>query len=145
MPTDKIIYSTAFSGALHIFFRCEINAKTRIKQLFPRAKVIFATSTPVREHLFLGELKRFNKDVIAHNEAAKEVVAKHGFIINDLYELTKDIPESYYSDMTHLYTKEGTKLLTEKVVECIENCLDIKAKKLDYDKLFADAENIIGI
>ena len=36
---------------------------TRIKQLFPRAKVIFATSTPVREHLFLGELKRFNKDV----------------------------------------------------------------------------------
>ena len=84
--------------------------------------------------VFLGELKRFNKDVIAHNEAAKEVVAKHGFIINDLYEITKDIPESYYSDMTHLYTKEGTKLLTDKVVECIENCLDIKAKKLDYDK-----------
>ena len=47
--------------------------------------------------------------------------------------------------MTHLYTKEGTRLISDKVIGCIENALEIKADKLDYDRLFEQAENIIGL
>lgn len=80
-----------------------------------------------------------------YNAAAIEIVRKHGFDVNDLYELTKDVPIEYYSDMTHFYTKEGTRLIADKVINCIEKSLDIKAEKLDYDKLFENTENIIGL
>ena len=111
---------------------------------FPKAKFIFATSTPVQEHLF-GELKRYNKDVEEYNQVATEIVSRYGHSINDLYPLVKDMPIEYYSDLTHLYTKGGTKLLADNVIKLIEKTLDIKAKELDYDMLFADAENIVGI
>lgn len=115
-----------------------------IKSSFPKAKVIFATSTPVREELF-GVLKRYNKDIEMYNAVAVEIAQKYGFEINDLYEIVKTVPKDYYSDMTHLYTKEGTRLISDKVIGCIENALEIKADKLDYDRLFEQAENIIGM
>ena len=115
-----------------------------IKKMFPYAKVIFATSTPVQEELFWRN-KRYNKDIEAYNNAAIEIAKKHGFEINDLYALMKDAPKSYHSDVTHYYTKEGTKLITNKVVKCIENCLNIKAKELDYDKLFTKTDDVVGI
>ena len=117
----------------------------RIKYLFPNAKVIFATSTPVVEERFLGECKRYNKDIELYNEAAIEIVKAHGFTVNDLYALTKDVPLEFYSDMTHFYTKEGTELLTDKVIETIEDVLDIKAKELDYDELFSEKSEVIGM
>ena len=37
------------------------------------------------------------------------------------------------------------KIYINKVDKCIENCLNIKAKELDYDKLFAKADDVVGI
>lgn len=116
-----------------------------IKILFPKAKIIFATSTPVREELFLGPCKRYNLDVEAYNVEAVDALSNNGVIINDLYSLVKDFPEEYYSDMTHLRTKEGTKLLVEKVVNIIEDTLNIEAKKIDYGTLFIGQEKITGM
>lgn len=115
-----------------------------IKILFPKAKMIFATSTPVQEELF-GIEKRFNKDTEEYNRVAVEVVKEYGGEVNDLYSLAKAAPVDYHSDLTHYYTKEGTRLLTNQVVKCLEDALGIKAKELDYDALFADTENILGI
>jgi len=115
-----------------------------LKRLFPKAKLVFATSTPVVERLFTS-YKRKNQSVELYNEAAVEIVKKHDAEIDDLYSLIKDVPENYYSDSTHLYTKEGTKLLTEQVCRCIENVLNVKAKELDYDKLFQSQKDILGI
>ena len=42
------------------------------------------------------------------------------------------------------YTKDGTRLHTEKVVSEIENVLGIKGKALDFDLLFADQKDILG-
>ena len=117
----------------------------RIKTLFPAAKVIFATSTPVVEERFIGVCKRYNKDIELYNAAAVEIAKKHGFIVNDLYEITKDVPVEYYSDMTHLYTKDGTALLTDKVIETIEKILEIKGKELDYDEFFSEKKDVIGM
>ena len=115
-----------------------------IKLYFPKAKIIFATSTPVQEELFLT-CKRFNKDTEEYNNAAVEIVKSHGGEINDLYSLAMAAPVEYHSDLTHYYTKEGTRLLTNQVVKCLEASLGIQAKELDYDALFSDTENILGI
>lgn len=114
-----------------------------ISLLFPKAKVIFATSTRIIEERFVDN-KRYNSDTRIYNAAAVEIVKKYGAEINDLYAITENIPESYFIDMAHPYTKEGTRLLTEKVVSVIENALDIRGKALDYDILFAEQTNIIG-
>lgn len=112
-----------------------------IKKLFPNAKMMFATSVPVLEELYKGcELKRYNKDIELYNAAAIEIVTKYGAEINDLYALLKNAPVECHSDMTHYYTKEGTRLITGQVVNCIEKVLDIKGKVLDYDRVFAEKE-----
>ena len=116
-----------------------------IQILFPKAKMVFATSTPVREELFIGAQKRFNKDTERYNAAAVQIVKKHGGEINDLYAAVKNCPTHYYSDMTHLYTKEGTRLLTERVIGAIEGALGIHAKRLNYEALFATPDSITGV
>ena len=81
-----------------------------IKILFPNAKMIFATSTPVDEVLFkekfeARKIMRLNSDTEIYNQAAIEVVRKHGGEINDLYGLLKDRQSEYHSDQTHFYSK----------------------------------------
>lgn len=105
----------------------------KMKRFFPNAKIIFATSTPVLEHKFTPESYRLNKDVREFNRIAVEECLKYGCEIDDLYAITENVPESYYSDCTHLYTEEGAKLHTEAVVRCIlkvleidENCVNMK-------------------
>ena len=107
--------------------------------------MIFATSTPCIERLFTGDVKRKNSETVLYNAAACEIVKNHGGEINDLYNLLKDVPESYHSDQTHFYTKEATQLITDRVLGVIENALEIKAEKLDYDKFFTPEGKPIGI
>ena len=115
-----------------------------IKILFPRAEMIFATSTPVQENLFTG-FKRFNKMTESYNAAAVKIVMSHGGKINDLYELMKNQPIEYHSDRTHYYTKEGTRVITNKVIGYIEEALGISASPLDYDLLFKEKSAFVGL
>lgn len=78
------------------------------------------------------------------NATACEVVKKYGGEINDLYTLMKNCPTDYHSDQTHFYTKNGTRVITNQVIQCIENALNIKASPLNYDELFSKKENVIG-
>ena len=117
-----------------------------LKVLFPKAKIVFATSTSVREELFDKlRVKRYNKDTERYNQAAKDAVLRCEGQINDLYALTKDAPLEYHSDQTHYYTMEGTRLLTDQVIGCIENALDIKAKPLHYETYFSEKKDICGL
>ena len=115
-----------------------------LKLYFPSAKFIFATSTPVVEKHF-GVLKRRNSDVEAYNAVASQIAISHGAVINDLYSLMVAAPEEYHSDMTHYYSKGGTRLITDQVLSTIEGVLGIKGKPLDYDALFGETDNIVGI
>ena len=116
----------------------------RINLLFPKAKVIFATSTPVIETQYGKNFKRYNKDIEAFNDVAAETVKKYGHDINDLYSLLKAAPSEYHSDMTHFYTKAATKVITEKVATEIEHCIGIKASTVDYDKYFCETKEVLG-
>ncbi len=119
---------------------CEI-----IKDIFPKAKMIFATSTPVIESKFSGRYRRYNKDTELFNHIACETVEKFDGEINDLYSVMKTVPDSYHSDQTHFYTKEGTRLITEAVVSKLEYALNIRGKALDYDKYFGADGKIVGL
>ena len=93
--------------------------------LFPNAKVIFATSTPIVEERFTSPeiSNRKNSDIEKYNKAACDIARKYGFYINDLYAVTKDVDISYYSDMTHLYTPDGAQLHTNAVLKAIGEAL----------------------
>ena len=106
-----------------------------ISMLFPEAKVIFATSTPVREELFTT-YKMYNRNTEEYNRTACEAVIAHGGSINDLYSLLRDVPPEFHSDRTHFSTKAATELITNHTVGIIEKALDIEAKMPDFDALF---------
>ena len=117
----------------------------RIRILFPKAKIVFALSTFVREERFTDPHVsiRYNKDTELLNAAAIEALKDTDTVINDLYTPTKNAPVEYYSDMTHLYTKEGTELLGNKVIDCIGGVLGEKFKLKNEGT--AVAENPIGL
>ncbi len=114
----------------------------RIKLLFPNAVSIFATSTPVLESGFIPDFEmRYNADVERYNAVACEVLAKHGVIINDLYSLLKDAPDSLHSDQTHYYTAEGTALIGGRVNEVLCDALGIDKKTL----ITPDSSNFVAV
>ena len=100
--------------------------QSRIEKLFPNAVSIFATSTPVRESGFIPDYEmRYNADIERYNAAAIETLSKRGVIINDLYALLKDTPDSYHSDQTHFYTAVATELIGTQVNSVICDALGI--------------------
>ena len=118
-----------------------------LNMLFPGAKQIFATTVAVNEKAYEDlQYKRYNQEVEAYNAAARQALEPLGVQINDMYPMTNGLPDEYYShNLTHLYTKEGTKLLTEKVVAAIEKSLGVKSRPLDYDMLFVMPEKVVGV
>ena len=103
----------------------------RIEFLFPNAVSIFATSTPVLETGFIKDFEmRYNADVERYNAAACEVLAKRGVVINDLYGLMKDAPESYHSDQTHFDTPDATERIGGAVNGVLCDALHIDRSRL---------------
>ena len=96
----------------------------RIKKLYPEAKVIFATSTRVQSEKMSKDLRRYNEDTEAYNEAAVKIVKEYGFEINDLYSLSKTLPEAAHSDAVHYYTDLGTEIFSKQVLGYITKALD---------------------
>jgi hypothetical protein len=101
----------------------------RIKILFPTAKAIFATSSNIVERLFTNPdvSYRKNSDVAEFNKVAVEIVKKYDNEIDDIFEITKDIDESYYVDCSHLYTEKGTILILGAVLKSVCDALDLHA------------------
>lgn len=116
----------------------------KIKLLFPNAKVIFATSTPILEHKFSKESYRLNKDVIEFNKIAVDECLKYGFEIDDLYAVAEKFPEEYYSDCTHLRTEKGTRLMTEAVCGSVLKALEIDESQIDMSFVFEGNTVVIG-
>lgn len=110
----------------------------RMEILFPGAKKIFATTTPMREELFQSPeiFIRYNRDIEIYNEAAIGIVKEYGHEINDLYELMKDMSPDYHSDVAHYYTRKGAMVLTKRVCSVLDDALGIKSKEADYDSWF---------
>jgi len=104
---------------VYIYYLRKIVEKMRI--VCPRARIIFATSTPVIEDRYddPATFFRSNRDIIRYNEEAVKLMRSLNVKINDLHEVASRLSEKSYSDGTHLYTPMGEKVLGDAVYKSI--------------------------
>ena len=86
-----------------------------LRARFPRAEIIFATTTPVNPRL--PQVK--NEDVDAYNEAALSVMRRHNITVNDLHATMKAHPEYIREDDLIHETEEGAAVLAKQVSDCV--------------------------
>lgn len=111
----------------------------RLRLLFPSAQMVFATNTAVYEPGYGKDFRRCNADICAYNAKARQVLAGTDTIIDDLYTVTLDAPESCRSDMTHFNTADGVELVGGAVLRKICETL-----RLDFNAVTARAPEKIS-
>lgn len=119
----------------------------RLRMLFPNAKMIFATSTPIIEARYSDAFRRHNENIEKYNAAAIEALRGTDTVINDLYATMCRVDESYHSDATHFYTPAGTELIGGKVLAEITALAGIAASDVNIENFTPEKytkENIGG-
>ena len=117
----------------------------RLRQLFPGAKMVFATSSAVMERGFTGNFYRKNAVIKAYNDAAVKALEGTDTIIDDLFGHTLNCPEKYHSDLTHFNNPEGAAFVGDKVLSVLCKTLDIPAADVNVESFELEkytAENI---
>ena len=99
---------------------------TYLKELAPKATLIFATTTPVPE----GAEGRFAGDAEKYNTAALEVFKEHPeIVINDLFSLTKPNHAEWMIEPKDVhYNDKGSDAQGDQVAKSIMEALAEKAK-----------------
>lgn len=110
-----------------IYARYIVRICDRLNFLYPAAKQIFATSTPVLETRYGYWLHRKNADIDALNSAAVDALKSRNIAINDLHSVPD---ESCFSDATHFNTPAGREAMTKAVLKSVCPALGI-----DYNTL----------
>jgi hypothetical protein len=87
-----------------------------IRKHAPKAKLIWATTTPVRTAKDLSVVADNTKRVQARNKIAQEIVSKERILVDDLYGLVKDHPEYWSADGVHFNAK-GVAVEAEQVAK----------------------------
>ena len=88
----------------------------------PGAKLVWATTTPVRQPDQLDAVSPKTDRVVARNRLAAEVMAKEKVPTNDLFGLVRDRPERYGRDGTH-FNPKGTAAQAEQVSRVVADLL----------------------
>ena len=68
-----------------------------------------------------------------------------GTVINDLYSLTKELPDSCHSDWVHFNTAKGSEVIGGRVVAVLSKILDISPNEINIDNFVPEqytAQNI---
>lgn len=91
----------------------------RLRHLFPRARMVFATTTPAIEERSPAAVTRKNADIRAYNEIARRVLEPDGVRINDLYAFAVECLADRYSDWVH-FDPEGCRLLGQRVADFMD-------------------------
>lgn len=95
-----------------------------LKNTYPKAKLIFATTTPVPG----GEAGRYEGDAIRYNKAALKVLKKHkDIIVNDLFTFSIPVWEAHGEGYGNVHYKaEGSRLQGIEVAKVIANTLSVE-------------------
>jgi hypothetical protein len=100
-----------------------VRTAREIRRLFPAARIVFATTTPVNTLVNDKWHTRGNVEVERYNALALTALEGEVDAINDLYAYVKEKSlEKYYKDTVH-FTPDGYKALAERVVSAIEQAL----------------------
>ena len=117
----------------------------RLRMLFPKARMIFATSTSVVEggygSGYAVHFKRFNNEIREYNAVAINALKDTDTLINDLYSVSEKATADCRSDMTHFNTEKGIKLIGGEVLGVICKELGIDVSKLKDKDIRPDEIN----
>lgn len=91
---------------------------TRVRQLFPKAEVVFATSTPVIEEQATWAY-RSNAEIRQYNAIAREVLAPRGVRINELGDFAVKNCSNLHRDWVH-FNDEGSSLMADEIIRFLE-------------------------
>ena len=91
-----------------------------ISELFPHAKLVFATTTTMNPNGQQGINPRTNREISRYNEIAQVVARKNNVAINDLFAVTKEWDSSQYRDYCH-FTDEANKVLGQAVATTLKS------------------------
>lgn len=92
---------------------------TRIRNLFPNAEIIFATTTPVISEQ-ASWAYRSNEEIDLYNSIAREVLIPMGIRINELGEFARRECGDLHRDWVH-YSDEGSGKLADEIIGFMEN------------------------
>jgi len=97
-----------------------VRVLNRIRQLFPKAEVVFATTTHVIEEMAMGAC-RSNEEIEQYNCIAREVLRPRGVRINELGKFAMENCRNLHpeGDWVH-YNAEGSSLLADEIVDFLE-------------------------
>jgi lysophospholipase L1-like esterase len=104
-------YAAALPGLLQTFHRYA-----------PAAKLIWASSTDVREKDHLDVLSPDTARSVQRNAAAAAILAKRNIPVDDLFTLVKDHPEYHVNDGVH-FNDNGYTVLAAQVAKAIKAVL----------------------
>ena len=94
-----------------------------IRKHAPKAKLIWAMITPMRQPGKLNVIVEGTKRVQARNRIAGEIVTGEGIAVDDLYGLVKDHPEYWSPDGVH-FNSNGTaveaKQVSQRILESLK-------------------------
>jgi hypothetical protein len=106
---------------------------TRMKKT--GATLIWATTTPVPPKAEATMLKRWKTEVVIdealerqYQEAALQVMKKHGVQVDDLYALMKPRRSEFQADDNVHFSPAGSNLMAQQVADCILKSLDGKRR-----------------
>jgi len=119
------IYVVHFNNGLHGWGYSEAEYENSFPELVatirkhaPKAKLIWASITPMRQSGKLDVIAEGTKRVQARNKIAQGIVAQEGIAVDDLYGLVKDHPEYWSNDGVH-FNGKGVAVQAEQVTKRI--------------------------
>ncbi len=77
----------------------------RLQEIYPCAKIVFATTTPMNPNGVPGSNPRTTGDIMRYNAAAEQMLRARNGAILDLFSYTKDWDETHYMDYCHFTPK----------------------------------------
>jgi lysophospholipase L1-like esterase len=93
-----------------------------IRKNAPEAKLIWATSTPLRNGANLQQFQSGNERVKARNKIVADLAAKARILLDDLYSLVENHPEYWSNDGVH-FKPEGRAVQAKQVVKTVLDVL----------------------
>ena len=90
----------------------------RLRRYWPKAKIVFATTTTMNPSGKQGRNRRTTESIRMYNAAAVKVAQEEGVAVNDLFAAVEKWPSSDYKDYCH-FNKEASKRLGCVVAERI--------------------------
>jgi lysophospholipase L1-like esterase len=93
-----------------------------LKEHAGSAKLIWATTTPIRNSNNLEQVSDRTERVRARNRIAAEIMQERGIPTDDLYGAVEEHPEFFAGDGVH-YNSKGRQVQAKQVAESVLKCL----------------------